>query len=332
MATDPLDLLDDDARAGLPASGRAWVDPQLATLTDRRFSDPAWLYERKLDGVRVLARVRDGVVTLRSRNGNDVTGGYPEVVRALAAHAGGDLLVDGEVVAFERGRTSFSRLQARIHLRDARRIEATGVAVSYYVFDLLQASGRDLTRLPLRTRKRLLRRALDWRDPLRFSVHRNETGEQLYAHACRHGWEGVIAKRASSRYRSGRSDDWLKLKCEASQELVVGGFTEPQGSRTHLGALLVGYHDGTGLRYAGKVGTGFTDRVLRDLRGRLDALTRDRSPFTDDVREPGARWVRPELVAQIGFTEWTRTNRLRHPRFEGLRDDKRAADVVREAR
>jgi len=168
-----LDLLTDAQRQRLRPADRGWQEPQLATLTDRRFSDSGWLYERKLDGVRLLGRCQDGDVTLRSRNGNVISGGYPELVQALGAATAGDLLVDGEVVAFERGRTSFSRLQARIHLRDARRIAATGVAVHLYLFDLLQVEGQDLTRLPLRTRKLLLRRAVQWGGPLRFSVHRN---------------------------------------------------------------------------------------------------------------------------------------------------------------
>ncbi len=326
-----LALLSDAERERLRPASSGWVEPQLATLTDRRFSDPGWLFERKLDGVRALVRVRHGKAVLLSRNGNDMSGGYPELVEALEAQAGGDLLADGEIVAFERGRTSFSRLQARIHLRDARRIEATGVAVHLYLFDLIDAAGQDLTRLPLRTRKRVLRRALGWAEPLRFSAHRNATGEDYYGYACRHGWEGLIAKRAGAPYRHGRSQDWLKMKCEAGQELVVGGWTDPQGSRQALGALLVGYHDARGLRYAGKVGTGFTEKVLRDLRQRLDGLARDDAPFVDAVREPRAHWVEPELVAEIGFTEWTRDGRLRHPRYQGLRTDKAAADVVRES-
>ncbi len=327
-----LETLTDQERERLRPADRGWSEPQLATLTDRRFSDPGWIYERKLDGVRLLTRCRDGDVTLLSRNGNVVSRGYPELVDALAGATDAELLADGEVVAFERGRTSFSRLQARIHLRDVRRIATTGVAVHLYLFDLLQLDGQDLTRLPLRTRKRLLRRAVRWGGPLRFSVHRNGDGEAHYEHACRQGWEGLIAKRAAAPYRSGRSPDWLKMKCEAGQELVVGGFTEPQGSRAWLGALLVGYHDDRGLRYAGKVGTGFSTATLQDLRTRLDALERDLSPFADVVREPAAHWVEPELVAQVGFSEWTRDGRLRHPRYEGLRQDKAAPDVVRESR
>nr|BFF25387.1 hypothetical protein GCM10025732_33520 [Glycomyces mayteni] len=234
-------------------------------------------------------------------------------------------------MAFDGAQTSFARLQARTHLTDPDRIAATGVRVHYYLFDLLSLEGEDTTRLPLRDRKRLLRAAFAFRDPLRYSAHRNGEGEAFFADACGRGWEGVIAKRAASRYHGGRSKNWLKLKCVRGQEFVVGGFTDPQGARTGFGALLVGYHDGRGpLRYAGKVGTGYDERTLRGLRERLDALAAPQSPFGDPVRER-AHWVRPELVVQVAFTEWTADGMLRHPRFQGERADKAARDVVREA-
>jgi ATP-dependent DNA ligase len=166
---------------------------------------------------------------------------------------------------------------------------------------------------------------------LRYSAHRNTVGREYFEDACGRGWEGVIAKRAASRYRGGRSKDWLKFKCVRDQEFVVGGFTEPQGSRAGFGALLVGYHDGPGpLRYAGKVGTGYDERTLRALRARMDSLERDSSPFQDRVREKGAHWIEPELVVQVGFTEWTTDGMLRHPRYQGERTDKPAEDVVKE--
>jgi len=174
--------------------------------------------------------------------------------------------------------------------------------------------------------------AVDFGGPLRFCAHRNSDGEAYLQEACERGWEGLIAKRADARYRPGhRTPDWLKFKCVREQELVIGGYTDPAGSRLGFGALLVGYHDPDGrLRYAGKVGTGFDEQLLRSLRTRFDELDEAASPFADRVRERGAHWLRPELVAQVGFTEWTRDGRLRHPRFMGLRDDKAAADVVRE--
>ncbi|MFC3495729.1 non-homologous end-joining DNA ligase [Glycomyces rhizosphaerae] len=303
----------------------------LATLTERRFSNADWLFERKLDGMRALSTRDRKRPELWSRNRNRLDERFPELIEALADLGGPRFTADGEIVAFDGKQTSFARLQPRIHPTGDSRIAGTGVTVHYYLFDLLSYDGHDLTRLPLRDRKRLLRAAFEFRDPLRFTTHRNTEGEAFYAEACERGWEGLIAKRAASRYRGGRSKDWLKFKCVHDQEFVVGGFTDPQGSREGFGALLVGYHDGHGtLRYAGKVGTGFNDRTLRALRERMNVLAQDQSPFADPVHEHGAHWIRPELVAQVGFTEWTTDGRLRHPRYQGERTDKPAEDVVRE--
>jgi DNA ligase D-like protein (predicted ligase) len=318
-----------DVLAALPADERsrlrprpvpARVEPMKAVLTDDRFSDPDWIYERKLDGIRCIGIKTGSGVRLWSRNHLSLNDRFPEVVEGLGRDPG-EFVVDGEVVAFAGSQTSFARLQQRGERH---------VRVFYYVFDLLHVAGQDTTALRLRTRKTLLRRALVLGDPIRLTNHRNRDGEALYHDACRKGWEGVIAKRAESPYDSGRSRDWLKFKCSAEQELVIGGFTPPRGSRTELGALLLGYYDNGRLRYAGKVGTGFTRATLRDLAGRLEPVRRDASPFEDEVRERGATWVEPVLVAQVGFTEWTRDARLRHPRFLGLRDDKPAREVVRE--
>jgi len=303
----------------------------LASLTERRFSSGDWLYERKFDGMRAIAARDGGRPELWSRNGNRLDERFPELVDALEELGGPRFTADGEIVAFDGRMMSFARLQARIHLTGAARIAATGVAVYYYLFDLLSYDGHDMTGLPLRDRKRILRRAFDFRDPLRYSVHRNGDGEAFYEQACERGWEGLIAKRATSRYHPGRSKEWLKFKCVRDQEFVVGGYTDPQGSRAGFGALLVGYYDrGRTLRYAGKVGTGYDERTLRDLRKRMDGLAQDRSPFADPVREKGAHWVRPKLVAQVGFSEWTPDGMLRHPRYRGERIDKPARDVVRE--
>ena len=294
-----------------------------AVLTDERFSDPDWIYERKLDGIRCLAFKGDNDVRLRSRNDLSLNGRFPEVAEALEAAPASNRVVDGEVVAFDGAQTSFARLQQR---------GERPTPVFFYVFDILRADGEDVTALPLRERKALLRRTLTFVGPIRFTAHRNRDGEAFYEEACRKGWEGLIAKRADSLYRHGRSRDWLKFKCSAEQELVVGAYTAPRGSRTDLGALLLGYYDDGKLRYAGKVGTGFTRATLHELAAALKPLRRDGSPFADEVRERDVTWVEPELVAQIGFSEWTRDGRLRHPRFLGLRDDKAAREVVREAR
>jgi len=308
-----------------------FIAPMLATLTQDRFTDPGWIFERKLDGVRAVA-VRDGDDTsLWSRNEKRMDGTYPEIVEALAARAPADTVLDGEVVAFDGAQTSFARLQGRIGLHDPDAARATGIPVFLYLFDVLVLEGRDVTALPLRERKRLLRDAVDFGGALRMSTHRNTEGEAYLREACRRGWEGLVAKRADAPYRPGhRSPDWLKLKCVHEQELVVGGWTDPQRSRTGFGALLVGYYRDGDLAYAGKVGTGFDHRMLADLSARFRDLAADRPPFADPVREKGAHWLRPELVAQIAFSEWTRDGKLRHPRYLGLREDKAPQDVVRE--
>jgi bifunctional non-homologous end joining protein LigD len=321
LTADPFAALSAEEHALLrPAPVPERLVPMTAVLTEDRFSDPGWIYERKLDGIRCVTIGDEPAVRLLSRNDLSLNGRFPEVAAALAGAAFG-LVLDGEIVALDHGRTSFARLQQR---------GERPVAVFYYVFDLLHLAGRDTTALPLRARKRLLRRALAFRGPVRITPHRNRDGVALFEEACRRGWEGLIAKRADAPYTHGRSGDWLKFKCSAEQELVIGGFTAPKGTRTDLGALLVGYYRDGRLRYAGKVGTGFTRAVLRDLAERLEPLRQERSPFADPVPERDATWARPRLVAQVGFTEWTRDGRLRHPRFLGLRDDKAPEEVVRE--
>ena len=247
-----------------------------AVLTDERFSDPDWIYERKLDGIRCVAIKAEQRVRLLSRNDLSLNGRFPEVVDALEQDPATDIVLDGEVVAFDGAQTSFARLQQR---------GERPTPVFFYVFDLLYLAGRDTTALPLRERKALLRHALRFEGPLRLTPHRNRDGEALFREACQKGWEGVIAKRADAPYTHGRSRDWLKFKCSAEQELVIGGFTAPRGSRTELGALLLGYYEDGTLRYAGKVGTGFTQATLRDLAALLDPLRQERSPFADELRE-----------------------------------------------
>jgi bifunctional non-homologous end joining protein LigD len=294
-----------------------------AVLTAARFSDPDWIFERKLDGIRCIAIRAGDEPLLLSRNDLPLNGRYPELVAALRSQACGRFAIDGEVVAFDGPRTSFAALAQRAH---------SHAPVFLYVFDLLWLGGRDLRPLPLLTRKRLLRGALEFRGPVRWTQYRKRDGEALFAQACSQGWEGLIAKRAASPYVTTRSRDWLKFKCEQGQELVIGGYTAPHGSRAEFGALLLGYYADGRLEYAGKVGTGFDAELLRTLGARLRALACDEPPFAhaSAIRERGVTWVTPELVAQIGFTEWTSAGRLRHPRFLGLRDDKGAREVVRE--
>ncbi len=261
----PFDVLSDEDRDRLRERDHPqWTTPMLAVLADEPFSDPDWLYERKLDGERSLAFRNGDELRLRSRNRKDQYTSYPEIAEALARQPAEDFVVDGEVVAFEGDVTSFSRLQKRMQLEDPEEARATGIAVYYYAFDILHLDGRDTSKLPLRHRKTLLKEALDFEDPVRFLTHRNEEGEAFLEEACRKGWEGVIAKKADGPYRHSRSRDWLKLKCVSQQEFVIGGWTDPEGERIGFGALLIGYYDDGDLIYAGKVGT----------RGEIEASTR----------------------------------------------------------
>jgi bifunctional non-homologous end joining protein LigD len=306
-----------------------WVEPMLAVLTDERFSDRGWIFEPKLDGIRCLAFVQAGSVRLLSRNRKVLDDAYPEIVATLTA-LGHDAVLDGEIVALDAGVSSFQRLQQRSGLRGSE-AAASRVRVHYYVFDITHLDGRDLRPLPLIERRALVRSLVPRSGPVRVTPARRGAGEAAYEVACRRGLEGVIAKRAAAPYLGGRSGDWLKFKCINEQEFVVGGYTDPQGSRSGLGALLVGYHEKGALRFAGKVGTGFGARTLTELTARLARLRRATSPFSDYRRvSPSIHWVRPALVVQLGFQEWTADGRLRQARFLGIREDKRAADVIRE--
>ena len=295
----------------------AFVTPMKAVLTAERPSGAGWVFERKLDGIRCLA-VKDGDRTrLYSRNELSLNDRYPAIAAALDADPAGGFVLDGEAVAFVGGRDRFGG--------------GEGSELFYYVFDVLVAEGRDVRELPLEQRRQVLEGVLRWSDPLRTTEQVTGDGAALLAEACGDGWEGLIAKRLGTPYVSTRSRDWLKLKCTRAQELVIGGFTAPRGSRTDLGALLVGHFDGDRLRYAGKVGTGFTHATLRELSETLAPLVRDTSPFEPEKAIPRhATWVEPEVVAQIAFMEWTADGRLRHPSFLGLRVDKPAREVVRE--
>jgi bifunctional non-homologous end joining protein LigD len=317
---------DESSRQWTP--GRAtWRPPMLAQPLrlpeERRTVDqPGWVYERKLDGLRCLAVRNGNDVELWSRNHLSFTTRFPELVASLRALPVDNFTVDGELVAFDGNRTSFALLQR----------PRQGTRPEFHVFDLLHLLGRDTTGLPLSDRRRLLAQALVGVDEIVRVVDAVEGDAQvLLEGACRDGWEGLIAKRADRPYQSGRSPDWRKLKCSASQDLVVGGWTDPAGSRVGLGALLLGYYDEEDqLRYAGKVGTGFDDKELALLRQALTKLASDQSPFADAVQVKGSHWARPELVVAVAFSEWTNDGRLRHPRFEGLRADKLPTDVRRE--
>jgi DNA ligase D-like protein (predicted ligase) len=295
-----------------------FVTPMKAVLTDERPSSPGWVFERKLDGIRCLAVKDGGRTRLYSRNELSLDDRYASLRAAVDADPADGFVIDGEAVVWVDGRDRFG---------------AEGGQLLYYVFDVLFANGRDVRSLPIEERRAALESLLRWTDPLRLTGQESGDGAELLAEACRDGWEGLIAKRAGATYVSTRSRDWLKLKCKHAQELVIGGYTAPRGSRTDLGALLVGHYEGGRLRYAGKVGTGFTRAKLHELSERLAPLVRDTSPFEAEKGIPrAATWVEPELVAEIAFMEWTTDGRLRHPSFLGLRFDKPAREVVREER
>jgi ATP-dependent DNA ligase len=278
-----------------------WLDPMAATLTQERFAGPDWVFERKFDGIRLLAYKRGAGVELYSRN--RLPQHLPRVADAVAALPVDEVILDGEVTWDGQS--------------------------GYHLFDILWLNGRAVTELPLEERRALLD-ALPLAPPLR-RVERLDD-QSPWERARREGWEGVIAKRRGSPYEHRRSKHWLKMKCEASQELVVGGFTDPQGARVGLGALLVGYYEGDDFVFAGRIGTGFDTRLLLDLRQRLDAAEVPASPFTKATNLPRLRahWVRPEIVVQVAFIEWTPNGKLRHPRLLGVRFDKEAREVTRE--
>jgi bifunctional non-homologous end joining protein LigD len=320
-------------KAGNTAAMPSWVEPQLATLTHERFSDPEWVFERKLDGERCLAFCGPDGVTLRSRSKHEITTTFPEIAGALAAQRHGNLVADGEIVAFDGPQTRFERLQQRLGVAHPSQRLLDDFPVYYYAFDVLYADGKDTRELPLTERKRLLAGLVDFRDPLRFTEDREGDGEAFWRQACVDGWEGLVAKRADAPYLAGRNRNWLKFKCENAQEFVIGGYTDPQRSRVGFGALLLGYYDPDGaLVYAGKVGTGFDNRTLTSLHRVLARMERGSAPFTKGrLPSPrGVHWVTPRLVGQVTFSEWTDDGELRHPRFQGLRDDKDPREVVRE--
>ena len=310
-----------------------WMEPMLATLTDTRPRGDGWIYEPKLDGVRVLVFAEGGKVRLMSRNRKPLDAAYPELVEELETGVRGNAILDGEVVAIDPGTglPSFSLLQRRMGIRDAVAARRSGVPVVLYLFDCLFYEGVNLTPLPLLDRKAVLRDVVWFDERIRFTPFKATGSDAMYREACARGAEGIIAKRAASPYTGTRSADWLKLKCVNQQEFVVGGFTDPRGDRDGFGALLVGYYDGGTLRYAGKVGTGYDRRTLLTIHSALKQIERRTPPF-GGVAPSGSdvHWVTPAIVAQVGFSEWTPGGLLRHPRFIGIRSDKAPEEVTRE--
>jgi bifunctional non-homologous end joining protein LigD len=316
-------------------------DPQLATLVKDAPSGDGWLHEIKYDGYRIGCRIRGGRVTLISRNGKDWTAAFPDVATAAAALSVSDALIDGEVaIVLPDGRTSFQLLQ------NAASGGAADGTLIYFVFDLLRLDGERVQALPLVERKARLKALVGKRKTsrIRYAEHVQGSGRAFLQQACTLGLEGILSKRASEPYRPGRHGDWVKTKCVLEQEFVIGGFTDPEGSRAGIGALLIGHYgpraaprgamkEASSLVFSGKVGTGFSHTVAIDLRRRLNAIEQKSCPF--DPPPEGrlgktAHWVKPQLVCQVVFTEWTADGKIRHPSFQGLRTDKKPKEVIRE--
>jgi bifunctional non-homologous end joining protein LigD len=291
----------------------------LATLVDAPFHEPGWVYEEKYDGIRIVATKDGGRVQLITRNLIDRTADFPDIAAAIARLPAPTLVLDGEIVLFDAG--GISRFQ--LFGVDTRRKPV------YVVFDLLFARGHDLRHRPLVERRAVLQKEVAAGGPLKLARRLAANGLEAFALARERGLEGIVAKDPVSVYETGkRSMAWRKVKVRAEEEFVIGGYTAPAGARAHFGAILVGAFEGDRLRYAGKVGTGFTVATLSDLAGRFRTLARATPPFVDAPRERGVTWLEPRLVAQVGFMERTGDGRLRHPVFLGLRDDK-APDEVR---
>jgi bifunctional non-homologous end joining protein LigD len=290
------------------------IRPMLASLSTEMPSGPAWVFEEKYDGIRALAYRTKKTVRLWSRNELDLTAGFPDIAAAVVALPGGDLVLDGELVVFDpKGVSRFQLLQRR----------GAGGRTAYAVFDLLERDGVSLLKRPLKERRRALEGSIGGRGRLRLSRRLGKNGAKALETARSKQWEGIIAKDETSIYQPGaRTRAWLKVKVRKQSEFVIGGFTAPAGSRAHLGALLVGLYDGTRLRYAGKVGSGYTADALAELATLLAPLRTERSPFADAPRMKAATWVRPKVVAQLAFAEWTAGDKLRQPVFLGLRRDK----------
>lgn len=295
-----------------------WIAPELATLSQEVFSAKGWIFEEKFDGIRCIAVKFKGKVSLFSRNHKSLNRDFPEIQRILEEKKSPDYVIDGEIVAFDGQVTSFSKLQKR----GQEKIKAY-----YCVFDLLSWKGEKMTSLPLLERKKRLKRDFPFGGVIRYTPHVLTKGEEFFQTAKRKGWEGIIAKRADSPYLSKRTRDWLKCKCVNRQEFVIGGYTDPQRSRLGFGALLIGYYSQGKLQYAGKVGTGYDEKLLSSLGKRLSLLKQSTCPFAICPQEKNVHFVKPILVCEVKFTEWTEDQKLRHPSFLGLRKDKTAKSV-----
>lgn len=311
----------------------SFIPMMLATLTNDYFSSNDWIYEHKFDGVRCQVIKKDGKVYMLSRNHNLMNGEYPEIARAFEKQSADDFIVDGEIIATLKGVSDFELLQSRINLQDLQRIQERIkiVPVTIKIFDVMYAGGYDVRDLPLLDRKQVLQNLLKYNDSIAYADHKSGNGLAYFKKACKLKWEGLIAKKADSIYEGRRSTNWLKFKCIMKQELVIGGYTSPRGGRSDFGALLVGYYQKGKFKYAGKVGTGYSQEILKILGRKLRALEIKKCPYEDyDSSTLNVHWVKPQLVAEFQFAQWTNAGKLRVGRYKGLREDKAAKDVVKE--
>src|SRR5438445_3588498 len=307
----------------------SFIPPQLATLVKEPPSGDEWLHELKFDGYRMLCRIDRGRVTVWSRNGKDWTEKFQNVVQAVKSLKTTSAILDGEIVIVDaQGRSSFQKLQ-----RAMGKTTTTGFA--YEVFDLIYLDGYSLTQISLKHRKELLKKLVgsNSHGVIRCSEHISGNGEEFFKHACEYDVEGIVSKLANSHYESTRNRNWLKVKCAKQQEFVIAGYTPSSKSLPGFGSLVLGVYEKGKLVYAGRVGTGFTFKQRSDLKKQLDKLSREASPLAVVPKDPGLRqthWTEPKMIAEVAFTEWTSDGSIRHPSFQGLREDKNPKDVVRE--
>jgi bifunctional non-homologous end joining protein LigD len=307
----------------------SFIPPQLATLVKQPPSGDEWLHELKFDGYRMLCRIDRGRVSVWSRNGKDWTQKFQNVVEAVKSLKATSAMLDGEIVIVDaQGRSSFQKLQRAMG-------KATTTGFAYEVFDLIYLDGFSLTQTPLQHRKELLQNLVgsNSHGVIRYSEHINGSGDEFFKHACEYGIEGIVSKLANSHYESTRNRNWLKVKCAKQQEFVIAGYTPSSKGLPGFGSLVLGVYEKGKLVYSGRVGTGFTFKQRGDLKKLLDKLSRQTSPLAVVPKDPGLRetkWTEPQMIAEVAFTEWTSDGSIRHPSFQGLREDKNPKDVVRE--